>query len=140
MGRRGKALGYLRRGLVLAVLAFFAYTLVNKALDLTGFQLNIAKTGIFAGELVVWVSYLALALEGISIVLLLVKEQWGGLFSLCMMLAFTAYIVVLQGLGRYEICGCGGILNGLPFAVHLAINLGLLAVLAFLLWGYGRGR
>gem|GEM_PF-1909027 len=33
-----------------------------------------------------------------------------------------------------------GILNGLPFSAHLAINVGLVAVLAFLLWGYERRR
>ena len=34
---------------------------------------------------------------------------------------------------RYEICGCGGILNGLSFTTHLAINIGIIIILTYLL-------
>jgi len=80
-----------------------------------------------------YVAYGALAFECVSIVGLLVKERVGLWLSLSMMATFSIYIVILHLLNRYEICGCGGILNGLSFTTHLAINIGIIIILTYLL-------
>lgn len=121
--------------LLLVLIAFFSYTMINKALDITSFQFNIAKTGLFNGIMVDMVAYGAIAAELISIILLIVNEKLGLLLSLLMMFAFTSYITFLFITNRYEICGCGGILNGLSFSSHFFINILLLLVISFL--GYG---
>ena len=107
--------------LLLVLIAFFSYTMINKALDITSFQFNIAKTGLFNGIMVDMVAYGAIAAELISIILLIVNEKLGLLLSLLMMFAFTSYITFLFITNRYEICGCGGILNGLSFSSHFCI-------------------
>ena len=117
---------------LLFILIFFSYTLVNKATDLPSFKLNIAKTGLFPMQYVDILAYFALGIELICILLLICKEKIGLLFSLIMMLVFTSYILLLYILGRYEECGCGGILNSLPFGFHLSINLLIIVVLLVL--------
>ena len=48
-----------------------------------------------------------------------------------MLSGFTLYISMLRYLGKYEICGCGGILNGLSYATHLIININLIIAALF---------
>lgn len=108
---------------------FISYTLMNKLLILDDFLLNIAKTGLFDEKIVYLIAYTAISLEIISIILLLYKTNYGLYFSLCMISLFTIYICFLYYTNRYEICGCGGILNGLNFESHFSINLLLLLIL-----------
>ena len=74
----------------------------------------------FEGIEVDVVAYSGLALEACSLLLLIVWERVGVYLSLVMMSFFTTYISVLYLLGRYEVCGCGGVLNGLfvPLPSH----------------------
>ena len=101
---------------------FFTYTLINKIFNLSSFLLNIAKTGLFRGIFVDIVAYSAISAELISVALLIIRENVGIIFSLCMMLTFSFYILYLYMFDLYEVCGCGGILNGLPFIWHIIIN------------------
>lgn len=128
-----KVIVALYQMLVLCIIVFFSYTLINKAADMTAFTLNIAKTGVFPVYLIDIVAYLALFTELSCIILLIFKERRGIQLSLLMMIVFTLYIVVLYLLNRYEVCGCGGILNGLPFFSHLSINLSIIFILIILL-------
>ncbi|MDD7530997.1 MAG: hypothetical protein PUK16_08680 [Prevotellaceae bacterium] len=128
-----KVKNVLCRVLLLSVIVFFSYTMINKATNMTAFVLNIAKTGIFPVDLIDIVAYSALLLELSCIVLLIYNEKRGIQSSLLMMVIFTLYIVVLYLKNRYEVCGCGGILNGLPFLPHLSINLFIIIVLIALL-------
>jgi hypothetical protein len=121
------------RVLVCGIILFFAYTLANKLLNLISFELNIAKTGLFQPAHVKYVAYGALTFESFSIVGLLIKEKVGLLISLTMMVTFSLYIVILYLLNRYEVCGCGGVLNGLSFTTHFAINIGIITILTYLL-------
>ncbi|WP_407648366.1 MauE/DoxX family redox-associated membrane protein [Chryseobacterium formosus] len=105
------------------LIIFFSYTLTNKLLAIKSFQTNIFKTGIFNFQQAVYLSYFVLLLELSIVILLIFKKKTGLLFSFIMMLIFTSYIIFLFANGRYEICGCGGILNGLSFKYHLIINL-----------------
>lgn len=121
------------RVLLLAIIVFFSYTMINKATNMTAFTLNIAKTGIIPVFLIDFVAYSALLIELSCIVLLIFNEKRGIQLSLLMMVIFTSYIVVLFLNNRYEVCGCGGILNGLPFFPHLLINIFIILTL-IVLW------
>lgn len=128
-----KVYNILYRILLLSIIVFFSYTMINKATNMTAFLLNIAKTGIFPVDLIDIVAYSALLIELSCIVLLIFNEKRGIQASLLMMITFTLYIVVLYLKNRYEVCGCGGILNGLPFLPHLSINLLIIVILITLL-------
>lgn len=108
-----------------------SYVFANKALDISAFQMNIFKTGIFNEKNSNILAYIVLIVEFSSIILLLINKKLGLDFLLIILLAFTLYISILFYLGRYEVCGCGGILNGLSYKVHLLINI-LLIVLTFI--------
>lgn len=123
----------LYRIFLLSIIVFFSYTMINKATDMMAFRLNIAKTGVFPVYLIDFVAYSAILMELFCIILLIFKERRGIQSSLLMMIIFTSYIVVLHLKNRYEVCGCGGILNGLPFFSHLLINLFIIVVLIVLL-------
>lgn len=123
----------VRQILYLSILLFFSYTLMNKILIYDSFLLNISKTGLFSSSQVYVLSVLAISLETLSIGLLFFKKRVGLLFSVGMMSVFTLYTIVLYLLGRYEVCGCGGIMNGLSFESHLLVNLTLLLVMVYLL-------
>jgi hypothetical protein len=118
--------------LLLVITAFFGYTLVNKLMNIDGFIINVAKTSVFQGRMVDMVVLYALISEALCIVLLVVKERWGALVSLTVMLSYTLYVVYLKSVGKYEVCGCGGILNGLSFHWHLLINIFLILSLLYL--------
>ena len=125
--------GTVRRAIsecgVLLIMGFFAYTLVNKLLQFDAFKLNLARTGIFDVQMVDLVAYFAVVMEAASIILLVFFRKWGLRFTLLMMVAFTLYILYLVTTGHYEVCGCGGVLNGLKFRWHLLINLVLIFIL-----------
>lgn len=119
----------IRRVILCLFILFIGYTLASKLLDLESFQVNLVKTGLFStGE--VWaISVFALVVELVSVVFLVARERLGVYLSILMMLSFTAYIVMLKLFGRYEVCGCGGILNGMSFYSHLLVNVVILILL-----------
>lgn len=114
------------------LILFISYTSMNKLLAVESFQTNLLKTGLFSNRMTVYLSYFVLATEFIVLALLLFYKQIGALALLVMLCLFTIYIMLLNIYGRYEVCGCGGILNGLEFRYHLYINIGLI-LLAFVL-------
>lgn len=105
---------------------FFGYTTFNKLFNIDSFQHNLLKTGLFAGNLVPSFSYLVIAIEIIVIFFLIFYLRIGFLMVVAMMTSFTIYISYLNYFGLYEICGCGGILNGLAYKYHLIINMFIL--------------
>lgn len=123
--------------LIFLIIIFFSYTFMNKALMFDSFLLNIAKTGLFNDFLIHVLALTGLIMEFISIILLALNKKWGILVSLGMMSLFTIYIICLYLLGRYEVCGCGGIMNGLNFWSHLLIN-SFLIILLYYLWNSNR--
>ena len=131
LGRRSRLPRLL---LLYPIILFLSYTLWHKLFGLDAFLTNITKTGMFEGIEVDVVAYSGLALEACSLLLLIVWERVGVYLSLVMMSFFTTYISVLYLLGRYEVCGCGGVLNGLSFPYHLTINIVLLLSLVYFLF------
>ncbi|PKP13258.1 MAG: hypothetical protein CVU08_06215 [Bacteroidetes bacterium HGW-Bacteroidetes-3] len=106
---------------------------MNKLLKIESFQMNIAKTGVFSETYIYIVSYITLLIEISSIITLVFFKNKGLIFSFFMFLLFTFYIIYLRLFDKYEVCGCGGILNGLSFGIHLAINIGLIAITYYLI-------
>ncbi len=124
---------YFKIFLYYALIVFISYTLMNKLLKIESFQMNIAKTGVFSETYIYIVSYITLLIEISSIITLVFFKNKGLIFSFFMFLLFTFYIIYLRLFDKYEVCGCGGILNGLSFGIHLAINIGLIAITYYLI-------
>lgn len=119
--------------LYVLIISFFSYTLMNKVLIYDSFLLNISKTGLFSDFQVYVLSVSAIALEAIAVLLLILKKRLGLIFSICMMFIFTIYIIILYVIGRYEVCGCGGIMNGLNFESHFLVNAFIILIMMYLL-------
>lgn len=118
--------------LYIALILFFSYTLTHKIVGYEAFTMNLIKTSIYPPQYIDVVAVGAIGVEAVAILLLIVSKSLGLRYSLGMMLVFTAYIIALYYHGRYEVCGCGGVLNGLAFGWHLLINVGLILTLAYL--------
>jgi len=71
-------------------------------------------------------SVLVIALEVLIILILMFYKKKGLLIYSFTVLIFTLYISFLRFKGLYEVCGCGGVLNGLKYQYHLLINTGLI--------------
>lgn len=84
------------------------------------------KTSLFKEDFAKTFSFIVIGLEFIIVILLLFYKKIGLLIFTFTMLIFTTYISYLRFMGLYEVCGCGGILNGLQYHYHLYINIGLI--------------
>lgn len=122
----------VRQVLYLLILLFFSYTLMNKVLIYDSFLLNISKTGLLVRLRSIFVRISDFVGSFVYRVTPFQKKV-GLLFSVGMMLVFSLYTIALYLLGRYEVCGCGGIMNGLSVESHLLVNLTLLLVMVYLL-------
>ncbi len=113
----------------LFLIFFFCYTAANKLIRLGSFRTNLIKTTFFSKDFADVFSVLVIGLE-FAIILFMLFNKTKGLLAFCFtMLIFTLYISFLHHKGLYEICGCGGILNGLSY--HFMINIGLIIVSLF---------
>lgn len=116
----------IAEGIYLFIISFFCYTATNKLVNIDSFKTNLIKTTIFSKESSEWFSYLVILLEVIIVLTLFFYKRIGLILFLFTMLAFTLYISFLRFKGLYEVCGCGGVLNGLKYQYHLLINIGLI--------------
>jgi len=127
-----KTSSLIKNAILFAIIAFLGYTFINKLLKLDSFALNIIKTNVFDG---IW-TYVAVAYALVSelacIVTLIFKERIGKILTLAVILSYTVYILYLWFNNLYEVCGCGGILNGLEFHWHFGINVVLITTLLYL--------
>lgn len=114
-----------------SLITFLGYTFVNKLINFDAFLINIAKTGAFNGNIIYAVAFYALITEMLSILLLVINEKVGHIVTLAVILSYTLYIIFLVSIGKYEVCGCGGILNRLPFMWHFIINIIIVSSLLF---------
>jgi hypothetical protein len=110
----------------LFLISFFCYTAVNKMLNIDSFRTNLIKTSIFSMDLANIFSVFVIALEVVIILLLLFYKKFGLRVFILTMIVFSVYISFLRFKGLYEVCGCGGVLNGLSFSYHLLINMSLI--------------
>jgi len=120
----------------LFILFFFCYTAANKLVNIDSFKTNLIKTTLFTKETAHYFSYVVICLEILVIGLLIFKKQIGLFAFVITMFIFTLYISYLRYNQLYEVCGCGGILNGLEYRYHFIINLSLLLSGLFCLYIY----
>lgn len=110
----------------LFLISFFCYTALNKFLNINSFRINMIKTSIFDKDVVFYLSYFVIFIEFLVVLILLINKIKGLIMFSFLMLVFTLYISYLNFKGLYEVCGCGGILNGLDYNYHLIINITLI--------------
>ena len=122
---------FFEKLIIYLLVFFFSYTCFHKIYNIEAFQFNIARTAVFPEQYISIVSYLVIGLELLVISLLLFIKRTGLLVFIGVMGLFTIYIIWLYVMGKYEVCGCGGILNGLAFKYHLSINL-LMMILGYI--------
>ncbi len=113
----------IRSFLIYVFILFYAYTGFYKVLNLDAFKFNIARTAVFPEYFINVIPYLVIILEFTVIIFLIFRKKIGTILFAASMLIFSIYIILLYQHGRYEVCGCGGVLNGLEFRYHLLINL-----------------
>nr|WP_130735283.1 MauE/DoxX family redox-associated membrane protein [Flavobacterium sp. J27] len=106
---------------------------MNKFLSIESFQTNLLKTGFFEDSTTIYLSYLIILTEFVAVLILIFYKKLGALLMASMLSVFTIYILILRFYGRYEVCGCGGVLNGLQFKYHLMINV-VLVFSSFLIY------
>lgn len=110
----------------LFLISFMCYTASNKLINIDAFKTNLIKTTIFSVEAAFYFSYFVIFLEIVIILIMLFKKIEGLAIFSATILIFTLYISFLRFRGLYEVCGCGGVLNGLKYEYHLAINFALI--------------
>lgn len=108
---------------VMIFIFFFIYTGVYKLINMEAFRFNLARTGVYPDSWLFFLPYFIATIELIVVVFLMFRKKTGVFHFGFVMTAFTIYILYLFYTGRYEVCGCGGVLNGLKFEYHLAVNL-----------------
>lgn len=121
----------LQQSIYLFLILFISYTAMNKMISLESFQVNLLKTGVFDSEYIKLLSYSIISLELTVLLVLIFNSRIGGILLMAMLTTFTIYISLLRVFGRYEVCGCGGILNGLQFKYHFLINIILIGLSYF---------
>lgn len=140
--RINKIQNAIAEAIYLFLIFFFCYTAVNKLLKLDSFKTNLIKTTMFSKDAADVFSILIIGLE-IAIILFMLFNKKKGLLAFCAtMLVFTLYISFLRFKGLYEVCGCGGILNGLAYQYHFMINIGLIvgSLYSFYIFSYGTDK
>lgn len=110
----------------LFIIAFFCYTASNKLLNIESFRTNLIKTSVFGIDTAYYLSGLVILIEFLVVIVLLFFKKKGLILFCFLMSIFTLYISFLRFKGFYEVCGCGGILNGLQYKYHLIINICLI--------------
>lgn len=109
----------------LFLIFFLCYTASNKLFKIDSFKTNLIKTTLFSKESADVFSILIIILEIVLVLVLFFFKIKGLLLCSVTMLIFTLYISFLRFKGLYEVCGCGGVLNGLEYKYHFLINVGL---------------
>ncbi len=112
------------------LILFLTYIFVNKALDISAFISNIFKSGLYSPNSARILAYFVLFIELGNIIFLVFSKNKGLKISFWLFIVFTIYITFLNISNRYEVCGCGGVLNGLSFEIHFIINVTLILITA----------
>ncbi|QBQ41407.1 MauE/DoxX family redox-associated membrane protein [Sphingobacterium psychroaquaticum] len=125
---RRKILSFIVYGASLLLSIFFIYTGTYKILHAKLFEFNAQRISLFPSFIIPYLAYLIALVEFIVAILLIIKPLVGHMLFASIMLLFSVYIVYLNYNQLYEVCGCGGILNGLEYSSHLVLNVSLLTI------------
>ena len=134
--KTGNSKGWFVDGVCGFFILLWVYAATEKLLDYQSFSVQLGQSPLlsaYAGVLVWLVPLSEYVLSGL---LLFPKTKKVGLYgSLCLMTAFTTYIIIILNYADFVPCSCGGILESLGWTEHLIFNgvCVLLAAFAFLL-------
>ena len=117
---------------------FFTYTAIHKLANLESFRRNLIKTSLFTPATADVLSWLIIALELSIVAILFLRRAQGFVLLSISLLMFTVYISYLHAHGLYEVCGCGGIMNGLSYYTHFIINICLIFSYLFATYVYNK--
>ncbi|GAA0884119.1 hypothetical protein GCM10009120_27170 [Sphingobacterium siyangense subsp. cladoniae] len=101
----------------------FIYTAWHKISDKTLFIYSIVKGGFIQESAIDILYWGIIILEVLIAFLLLLSYRIGFFLASISFVAFTIYIYILKNYYVYSECSCGGILNNLPYNIHISINV-----------------
>jgi hypothetical protein len=107
----------------------FVYAALNKLLDFQNFQIQLAQSPLISAFAAA-VSYTVPTIE-ILIALMLCFERTRkiALYSgFCLMVMFTAYIIIMINFSPFVPCSCGGILEKMSWNEHLIFNIAFVSL------------
>lgn len=109
----------------------FTYAGLSKLLDFQNFQVQLGQSPLLS-VFAIHVSYGVIIIEIIiPILLAITKFRSLALYlSFLLMIAFTAYIVIILNFSSFVPCSCGGILEKMGWSAHLFFNLGFILLSA----------
>ncbi|HEY0740318.1 MAG TPA: MauE/DoxX family redox-associated membrane protein [Chryseosolibacter sp.] len=112
----------------LTIIVVFCYAAVSKLLDFPRFTIQVSQSPLLTGFGDV-IPATVIASEMIVCVLLVMNRTRLAGFCLAytIMVAFTAYIIVILNFSPFIPCSCGGILEKLNWNEHLIFNVVLTA-------------
>lgn len=119
----------MKRHIVVEIIVFFfillfVYAGVSKLMDLQKFRIQIGQSPILANIAGLVAIAVPLIEVLIAIALVFPKTRLPGLLaSLCLMIMFTTYIVLIMNSGEHIPCSCGGVLQKMGWKNHLIFNI-----------------
>ncbi|MEC7784436.1 MAG: MauE/DoxX family redox-associated membrane protein [Bacteroidota bacterium] len=127
---------YLVKGIEYLFVVLWVYAATAKLLNSEAFSIQLGQSPLLSAYAGILVWLVPLSEYVLSTLLLFPKTKTIGLYgSLCLMTAFTTYIIIILNYADFVPCSCGGILEALSWTEHLLFNIAciLLALIALLL-------
>ena len=111
------------RGVISFFILLWVYAATVKLLEFEDFGIQLGQSPLLSAYAGILVWLVPLSEYILSVLLLLPKTRKVGLYgSLCLMTAFTTYIIIILNYADFVPCSCGGILEALGWTEHLLFN------------------
>ena len=119
--------GYIKQvasmGVVSLFMLLWVYAATAKLLEFEAFSIQLGQSPLLSAYAGILVWLVPLSEYVLSTLLLIPKTKNIGLYgSLCLMTAFTTYIIIILNYADFVPCSCGGILEALSWTEHLLFN------------------
>lgn len=118
----------MKKQIVIEIISFlfvllFVYAALNKLTDYQKFVVQLGQSPVLIG-LGPYIAWMVIAVEfAIPLMLAFPSTRLIGFYaSFCLMVMFTAYIVVILNFSSFIPCSCGGVLEKLGWTEHLIFN------------------
>jgi uncharacterized membrane protein YphA (DoxX/SURF4 family) len=104
-------------------IVLFLYTSISKLMEFSVFKHQIGASPVLS-PIAWWIAWLIPALEIIvSLMLIIPAFRLRGLYaSTILMIAFTAYIIIILNFSKEIPCSCGGVIEQLSWTQHIFFN------------------
>lgn len=111
------------------LILLFGYTASSKIFNHAVFEATLDKTPFISQGAAVLSWLVPLSEIGIVLLLLFSKTRSKGLYASALLLGvFTLYLVVMLISGEKLPCSCGGVINGMGWWEHVAMNVGFIGL------------